>query len=80
LEEPGASRLKLYKQVVKLYNERSVAAHTVKDVEIGPLVETYVLMRNALIRVINEGKVPTQSDLESMLFCDVPEANESTTT
>jgi hypothetical protein len=69
LETPGPSRLELYKQVLKLYNERSIAAHTAQDVETGPLVQTYVIMRNALVRMIDEEKVPTQADLESMLFC-----------
>ena len=69
LEPPGSVRLKLYKQVLKLYNERSLAAHTSKEVEAGPLVETYVIMRNALVRMIDEEKVPTQSELESLLFC-----------
>jgi len=69
LELPGNSRLELYKRVLKLYNERSVAAHTALDVETGPLVQTYIIMRNALVRMIDEEKVPTQSDLESMLFC-----------
>jgi len=69
LEKPGTSRLELYKQVLKLYNERSVAAHTAQDVEKGPLMQTYIIMRNSLMRMIDEEKVPTQSDLEAMLFC-----------
>lgn len=69
LEAPGTSRLELYKRVLKLYGERSVAAHTAKEVETEPLIETYVIMRNALVRMIDEGKVPTQADLESLLFC-----------
>jgi hypothetical protein len=69
LETPGNARLELYKRVLKLYNERSLAAHTAKEVEAGPLVETYVIMRNALLRMIDEEKVPTQSELESLLFC-----------
>ncbi|TWT98020.1 hypothetical protein Pla108_21750 [Botrimarina colliarenosi] len=79
LEAPGASRLALYKRVLKLYNERSVAAHTAKDVEMGPLMETYVLMRNALVRMIDEGQVPQQSELESLLFCASPNSDSSTT-
>ncbi|MFC1636333.1 hypothetical protein ACFL5Z_16000 [Planctomycetota bacterium] len=74
LEEPGASRLALYKQVLKLYKERCVAAHTAQDVESGPLVQTYVIMRNALVRMIDEEKVPTRTDLESLLFCITPPA------
>ena len=69
LEGPGSARLELYKRVLKLYNERSLAAHTAKEVETGPLVETYVIMRNALVRMVDEEKVPTQSELESLLFC-----------
>ncbi|MES2822483.1 MAG: hypothetical protein V4732_02695 [Pseudomonadota bacterium] len=72
LEEPGAARLEIYKQVLKLYNQRSVAAHTAQDVETEPLVQTYIIMRNALVRMIDEDRVPTQSDLESLLFCVDP--------
>ena len=77
VEKPGPSRHELYKTILKLYNERSVAAHTAQDVETGPLVETYVIMRNALVRMIDEGKIPTQPDLESVLFCVSSEANQS---
>ena len=80
LEQPGASRLELYKRVLKLYNERSIAAHTAKDVEIGPLTETYVLMRNALLRMIDEGNVPTQHELESLLFGTVARASDESPT
>lgn len=69
LEAPGKARLELYKRVLKLYNERSLAAHTATEVEVGPLAETYVIMRNALVRMIDEEKVPTQEELESLLFC-----------
>ena len=73
LEPPGEARLALYKRIMKLYNERSTAAHTAQDMEVGPLVETYVLMRNALVRIIDEGCVPFQADLERRLFgCDQP--------
>jgi hypothetical protein len=68
LEPPGESRLELYKKILKLYNDRSTAAHTAKEIEPGPLVETYVLMRNALVRIIDENSIPTQQDLEARLF------------
>lgn len=68
LNEPGEERLDLYKRILKLYNARSTAAHTSEDTETGPLVETYVIMRNALIKMIDENKVPTQQYLESRLF------------
>lgn len=78
LEKPGASRLALYKQVLKLYNERSVAAHTAQDVDTGPLVQTYVIMRNALVRMIDDDNVPTQPDLEAALFCVGTHQQDST--
>lgn len=68
LEPPGESRLELYKRILKLYNERSVAAHTAKEIEVGPLIETYVLMRNALVRMIDESEIPSQQHLEGRLF------------
>jgi hypothetical protein len=74
LQEPGTSRLELYKKLLKLYNERSIVVHTAQDVEMSPLLETYVIMRNALVRMIDEDSVPTQSDLESLLFCVSAEA------
>lgn len=68
LVAPGAARRDLYRKILKLYNERSLAAHTAKEVESGPIVESYVIMRNALVRMIDEGRVPTQHELEDLLF------------
>lgn len=68
LEPPGESRLELYKRILMLYNQRSVAAHTSKEMEVGPLIETYVLMRNALVKMIDESVIPSQQHLESLLF------------
>jgi hypothetical protein len=69
LEKPGTARMERYKEVLKLYNERSMAAHTANEVEVEPLVQTYVLMRNALMQMIQERRVPSQTDLEALLFC-----------
>ena len=68
LEPPGEARLKLYERIKKLYDERSTAAHTARDVGVGPVVETYVLLRNVLVQIIDENRVPTQQDLEERLF------------
>jgi hypothetical protein len=70
LEAHGAKRLSLYRDILKLYNERCVAAHTVNEVETEPLVETYVLMRNILIKMIDTNRVPTQADLERLLLSE----------
>jgi hypothetical protein len=69
LEPVGPKRLKLFKTVADLYNARSKAAHTAQDAEIAALVQSFVILRNALIRMIDEGALPTQADLEKHLFC-----------
>jgi hypothetical protein len=76
LEAQGPKRLALYRDILKLYNERCVAAHTTQEVATDPLVQTYVIMRNVLVRMIDDGKVPTQSDLEALLF-DEPLENRT---
>jgi hypothetical protein len=68
LEREGGKRLDLYKKILKLYDARSVAAHTAYEVDVEPVVHTYVLMRNALARMIDEVAVPTEDDLERLLF------------
>lgn len=69
LEPVGAERLKLFKAIAALYNARSEAAHTARDTEVAALISSFVILRNALIRMIDEGAVPTQADLEKYLFC-----------
>jgi hypothetical protein len=68
LEGHGAKRLSLYREILKLYNERCVAAHTAQEVETAPLVQTYVVMRNVLVKMIDANQVPTQLDLETLLL------------
>jgi len=68
LEAHGTTRLSLYREILKLYNERCVAAHTAQEVEIGHLVQTYVIMRNVLVKMIDINQVPTQADLETLLL------------
>lgn len=40
-----------------------------QDAELGALVQSFVLMRNAPIKMVDEGAMPTQADLERRLFC-----------
>jgi hypothetical protein len=68
LEPPGDRRYQCFKQLMKLYNLRSLAAHTAQEVEPAPVVETFVLMRNALVRMVDESRIPSQADLEALLF------------
>lgn len=69
LEPMGPKRLELFKTVADLYNARSKAAHTAQKVEVAALIQSFVILRNALVRMIDEGAVPTQIDLEKNLFC-----------
>jgi Apea-like HEPN len=68
LEPSGDKRRDLYKRILGLYDQRSAAAHTAQEPEIGSLVETYVLARNALVRMVDDCRIPSQSDLEGLLF------------
>lgn len=69
LEPVGLKRLELFKSVAALYNARSKAAHSAQDAEIDALVQSFVILRNALVKMIGKGTVPTQADFEKLLFC-----------
>jgi hypothetical protein len=69
LEEPGPKRLERFKEVMSLYNSRSAAAHRAIDPGQRPLLGSYVLMRNALVKMIGLNEVPTQEDFERLIFC-----------
>ncbi len=69
LEPPGEQRLALFKRILKLYDSRSKAAHTSSEIAVGPLVESFVIMRNVLVKIIDEESIPTQEVLERRLFC-----------
>jgi hypothetical protein len=69
LEPVGPKRHELFKTIADLYNARSKAAHTAQEAEVAALVQSFVILRNALIRMIDEGAVPSHADLERRLFC-----------
>jgi len=64
----GPERLSAFKRILALYNERSAAAHTSANSALNPVVETYVLLRNVLVRIIDENCLPSQDSLEALLF------------
>jgi hypothetical protein len=70
LEPRGPKRQRTFKTVLKLYNERSAAAHTTADIEVPHVMQSWVLLRNALMKMINERKVPGQGEFEHLLFAD----------
>ncbi len=56
---PGASRLSLFKDAKRLYAARSSVAHSATDGDLGDLLETFVILRNSLIRILDEGQAPS---------------------
>lgn len=59
LTEDSEKRDELYKELSKLYKDRSKVAHTSKDIEHSPLISSYVHLRNAFIKIIQTGAIPT---------------------
>ena len=68
LEKAGEKRLEIYKQMLKLYNDRSIAAHTADDINDVALFKSFVIMRNALVKILDTNSVPTHYKLEQELF------------
>jgi hypothetical protein len=68
VNEPGEDRLEFYKDLVRLYGQRSLAAHTAKGVEAKAAQETFAVMRHVLLKMISENSVPSQEFLEKLLF------------
>jgi len=68
LTEPGTERIQLHKKLLKLYDERSQAAHTAKNVEAEAASESFAIMKLALEKIILEDGVPSRDLLEKRLF------------
>jgi hypothetical protein len=68
LEPPGQDRCNRQKRVAKLYGKRSLAAHGKPKHAPDDLLESCEIMRACLLRMIQTGRVPTKTDLESALY------------
>ncbi|MCH7701601.1 MAG: hypothetical protein IID37_07925 [Planctomycetes bacterium] len=68
LEPPGHSRLVRQKAIAKLYDSRSAAAHGREIKSIEPLWETYYLVRETVLKMLDEQHVPSRTELEERLF------------
>lgn len=68
MHPPGEERLQLQKRVGELYDKRSAAAHGSPKHEDDDVNETFSLLRLALIKMVNEGSVPTKDKLNKRLF------------
>ena len=70
LEDVGEKRLELFKSIKKLYTARSKAAHGSANEDYQEYTDSYLLLKNALIKMIEKNKVPSQADIERLIMCD----------
>ena len=68
LKPNGLERLALQKKVSKLYGKRSAAAHGIPKHEPADITESFVLLRDAIVAIIVQGKAPTRADLDELLL------------
>lgn len=68
LNPPGPNRVAQHKRVLKLYDARSAAAHGAPKHTRDDLLASLELLRQVLIKMVYEKKVPTKEGLESLLF------------
>jgi hypothetical protein len=68
LADSGQARLQLHKKLMKLYDERSQAAHTANKIEVEAASETYGIMKLVLEKMISDDGVPSRESLEKRLF------------
>lgn len=72
LEPQGQSRLELQREIGKLYDKRSAAAHGKPRHTPADLLATFELLRRVILTMIDAGMVPTKASLEERLFGATP--------
>lgn len=72
LEPSGTARHALQKDIAKLYDKRSAAAHGKPKHGADDLLATFNLLRRVLFEIIDRGEVPSKEALESALFGSEP--------
>jgi Apea-like HEPN len=68
LERPGEARKNKFTHILRLYDARSKAAHGASKRDGVTLFKTYELLREVLIKIIEEKRTPTRTNLEKNLF------------
>ena len=68
MKPAGLGRMSLQKQIAKLYDGRSAAAHGREDKAHGTLPDTFDLVKRIVIRMIETNDIPTREALEARLF------------
>jgi hypothetical protein len=64
----GLGRDKKQKEIAKLYDKRSAAVHGLPNHSGDDVLATFILMREVLMKIVDEGEVPTREKLEKCLF------------
>lgn len=70
LEPSGPNRIQLFKKVKKLYNARSQSAHGRPTEDYKEFKDSYLLLRDSIIKIIEDNHVPNPDDLENMIMND----------
>lgn len=68
LEPPGEGRKLRAKEISKLYDKRSSAAHGKSTHDNNDLLESFNLLGEVQRKMIDQGRVPTKVELEGLLF------------
>jgi len=68
LEPPGSGRHGLQRQVAKMYDKRSAAAHGKPKHDPDDLLAAFNLLKRVLLKIVGEGVVPSKELLEASLF------------
>jgi hypothetical protein len=68
LEPPGRERYLMFKQLAKLYDDRSAAAHGSPMKSHTAYIDSFTIASRAILRMIELSRVPTKDDLEHELL------------
>jgi len=68
LEGSGEERARRQREIARLYDLRSAAAHGRPRHDPEQLLETFNLLRDALIEIIERGSIPSDEQLRGLLF------------
>jgi hypothetical protein len=68
LREAGPARQEFHKKVLRLYDQRSAAAHGQPKQDPDGLLQTFELLRQVVLRILSEHHVPSKEELEGFLF------------
>lgn len=68
LHPPGEKRLSVQREIKDLYGTRSDAAHGGRPDDYEPAARAHAILRQVLIRVVENGEIPSRNTLERSLF------------